>query len=120
MTDRGAGCEKDACPVLRGAGAQLWWTKYCGTAGKPGGNGEDKPRPRPREAPAYSKNLLVRTWRGVRREAHNIMRSAMTAPVKPSQQPGTESCVVRGSIRRKGSGTTTAKRRQGGDRPQRK
>jgi len=35
---------KSACTVLRGAGEQpLVWLKYCGTAGKPGGNGENKP-----------------------------------------------------------------------------
>ena len=31
---------------------------------------------------------------GLRLEAHEIQRSEMTALVKPSQQPGTESCVV--------------------------
>jgi hypothetical protein len=34
---------KSACTVLRGAGEQLLVRlKYCGTVGKPGGNGENK------------------------------------------------------------------------------
>jgi len=38
MTDRGAGCGKAACPVLRGAGLQLGPRAIsCGTVGKPGG-----------------------------------------------------------------------------------
>ena len=38
--------------------------------------------------------LHVRVCAGLRLEAHEIQRSEMTALVKPSQQPGTESCVV--------------------------
>ena len=38
--------------------------------------------------------LHVRDCGGLRLEAHEIQRSEMTALVKPSQQPGTESCVV--------------------------
>ena len=30
-------------------------------------------------------------------QAHEVQRSEMTAPAKPSQQPGTESCVVFGN-----------------------
>ncbi|MFI3121056.1 MAG: hypothetical protein QX203_13865 [Methylococcaceae bacterium] len=30
-------------------------------------------------------------------QVHEVQRSAMTAPAKPSQQPGTESCVVFGN-----------------------
>lgn len=37
----------------------------------------------------------------------------------PSQQPGTESCVVRGPRERGRVGTNAAKRRQGGNRLQR-
>jgi len=33
----------------------------------------------------------------LRLEAHGIQRSEMAALVKPSQQPGTESCVVCGN-----------------------
>ena len=30
-------------------------------------------------------------------QAHEVQQSEMTAPAKPSQQPGTESCVVFGN-----------------------
>ena len=30
-------------------------------------------------------------------QAHEVQQSEMTAPAKPSQQPGTESCVVSGN-----------------------
>jgi len=64
--------------------------------------------------------LLVRFWGGVRREAHKTKRPAMVVPEMPSQQPGTESCVVRGPLERSRAGTIAAKRRQGGNRLQRK
>ena len=34
---------------------------------------------------------------GLRLEAHEIQQPEMAALVKPSQQPGTESCVVSGN-----------------------
>ncbi len=68
----------------------------------------------------YPNNLLVRIWRGVRREAHKTKRPEMAAPVKPSQQPGTEFCGTRGPPTRRWAGTTASKRKQGGNRPQRK
>ena len=37
---------KSACPVLRGTGEQpKVWLRYCGTAGKLGGNRENKHQP---------------------------------------------------------------------------
>jgi hypothetical protein len=44
---------KSACTVLRGAGEQPQvWLKYCGTVGKPDGNGENKLWPAATEGPS--------------------------------------------------------------------
>ena len=39
---------------VRGRGTTVVWLRYCGTAGKPGGNRENKRQPVAREAPVYS------------------------------------------------------------------
>jgi len=40
----------DGCEVLDPTAV---WLKYCGTVGKPGGNGENKPQPKNRKTPVY-------------------------------------------------------------------
>ena len=44
-----------------------------------------------------NREVHVRFWEGCALQAHEVQQSEMTAPAKPSQQPGTESCVVFGN-----------------------
>ena len=59
MMDRGAGCGKAACPVLRGAGVQLGYGRDI--VAPPRKQAETEKTNiflQPREAPAYSKDLI--------------------------------------------------------------
>ena len=44
-----------------------------------------------------NREVQVRFWEGCALQAHGIQQPEMVALVKPSQQPGTESCVVSGN-----------------------
>ena len=59
MADRGAGCwEIRLSGSERGWGQLLLWIKYCGTAGKPGGNRENKPYPKAWGVPSLLEKTL--------------------------------------------------------------
>jgi len=92
MTKRGAGCEKDACPVLRGTGVQLWlWIKYCGTAGKPGGYGENKPYPTAGEVSSLLENPRKNRRTEIAVRVYTMIASA-TAPTRSQRWEGR--CLV--------------------------